>query len=62
MSLTLAHVKTLPPNPDKAWASALVATWPAIRAAAQLTTATRARHFLAQTAEESGGSGCSRRT
>lgn len=53
--LTAAHVKQLAPTADPRWASALVATWSDIVRIGELSTPTRRRHFLAQTAEESGG-------
>lgn len=53
--LTLAHVRHIAPNADARWAEVLVATWPQVVRTGELSSVARVRHFLAQTAEESGG-------
>lgn len=53
--LLITDVKKLCPRANALWATALVAGWADVVRLGKLTTATRARHFLAQTAEESGG-------
>lgn len=53
--LTAAHVKRLAPSADPRWAASLVATWGEVVRIGQLSSVVRRRHFLAQTAEESGG-------
>ena len=53
--LQILHLLRMSPRANLVWVTALVSGWAEVCRLGELSTATRARHFLAQTAEETGG-------